>query len=136
MELTHPWACPFRSKENDMKIANLFGALVLGSTLSLAACGGNQAETAPPATPATATPAGEHGEHGDHHGAPSAATGPMKAPGEAAVGDTTKCPVSGEEFVVTATSPKVEHNGKTYYFCCSGCEKKFQASPDKFLNKT
>jgi len=60
----------------------------------------------------------------------------MKAPGEANVGDTTKCPVSGEEFVVEATSPKVEHEGKTYYFCCSGCQQKFQSDPAKFVNKS
>jgi YHS domain-containing protein len=57
----------------------------------------------------------------------------IKAPGEAKPGDKTTCPVSGEEFVVDASSPKVELNGKTYYFCCSGCDKKFQANPAKFL---
>ncbi|MDF2695924.1 MAG: Lead, cadmium, zinc and mercury transporting ATPase, partial [Labilithrix sp.] len=42
----------------------------------------------------------------------------------------------GEEFVVEASSPKAEHNGKTYYFCCSGCKKKFESSPETFLGKT
>lgn len=78
-----------------------------------------------------AAPATEHSD--DHHGKP-ATGGPMKAPGEASVGDTTKCPVSGEEFVVAADSPKVEHDGKTYYFCCASCMKKFEANPAKFLN--
>jgi Cu+-exporting ATPase len=41
--------------------------------------------------------------------------------------------VSGDEFEVTAKSPKVEHEGKTYYFCCGGCDKKFQADPAKYL---
>jgi Cu+-exporting ATPase len=90
----------------------------------LAACGG------PPegaASPATAAPA-----------APSAAApaGAVKEFGDAKVGDTTKCPVSGEEFVVEASSPKVEHEGKTYYFCCSGCKKKFEAEPAKFVKKS
>ena len=96
------------------------------------ACGGNTAENAPPATPAT--PAAEH--HDDHHHGKPASGGPVKAPGEANVGDTTKCPVSGEEFVVEATSPKVEHGGKTYYLCCGGCKKKFEENPAKFLNQS
>ena len=29
---------------------------------------------------------------------------------------------------------KSEHNGKTYYFCCSGCKKKFEADPSKFTS--
>jgi Cu+-exporting ATPase len=94
-------------------------------SLSVAACGGKPAESAPPATPAS---------HDDHH--EKKAEGPAKAPGDAAIGDTTKCPVSGEDFVVDASSPKAEHNGKTYYFCCSGCKKKFESEPAKFLNKT
>ncbi|MBX3212159.1 MAG: YHS domain-containing protein [Labilithrix sp.] len=89
------------------------------------ACGGNSAESAPPATPASES---------HHEAKPSG--GPVKAPGEAQVGDTARCPVSGEEFVVEATSPKVEHDGKTYYLCCGGCKKKFEENPGKFLDKT
>jgi YHS domain-containing protein len=79
--------------------------------------------------------------------APSAPTGPAsqgptagpataavyKAPGEAKVGDKSTCLISNEEFLVTATSPKVDYNGKTYYFCCPGCDAKFQADPAKYL---
>ena len=102
--------------------------LFLAVMVMLAACGGNTSENAPPATPAGHTEQDpQHGKKGD---------GPVKAPGDANVGDTTKCPVSGEEFVVEASSPKVEHNGKTYYFCCSGCKKKFESNPEKFLTKS
>ena len=66
-------------------------------------------------------------EHGD------VPAGPAVPPGQAKVGDKTKCPVSGEEFVVRADSPKLEHAGKTYYFCCAHCVQKFKDSPDKFL---
>ncbi len=59
----------------------------------------------------------------------------VKAIGEAKIGDKSNCPVSKEEFTVTAESPKVEHGGKTYYFCCSGCAEKFKASPEKFLEQ-
>ena len=56
-------------------------------------------------------------------------------PGDAVVGDTTTCLASGETFVVTAESPKATHEGKTYYFCCPGCEKKFSADPATYLAK-
>lgn len=89
-------------------------ALLLGCSLSLVACGGGAAH---PADPAAAAAAG------------------VKPIGEAKVGDKTLCPVSGEDFVVAADSPKVELDGKTYYFCCPGCAKKFQADPQKYLKK-
>ena len=56
-----------------------------------------------------------------------------KAPGDAKVGDATTCPVSKEAFTVTASSPKAEFNGKTYYFCCGGCDKKFLADPKQYV---
>jgi len=59
----------------------------------------------------------------------------VKAPGEATVGDKSLCPVSGEEFTVTASSPKAFVDGKTYYFCCPGCDKKFAANPAQYLKK-
>ena len=43
------------------------------------------------------------------------------------------CPVSGEQFTPTASSPKVVHNGKTYYMCCPGCDVKFAKAPEKYL---
>ena len=71
---------------------------------------------------------------GAHVPAPSPLqTAAVKAPGEARVGDRTRCPVSGEDFVVTESSPKAEYNGKTYYFCCGGCDAKFKADPEKFV---
>lgn len=67
---------------------------------------------------------------------PGAATSTpgIKAAGAASVGDKTLCPVSKEEFIVTSTSPKVEYKGKTYYFCCPGCDTKFKEDPEKYLN--
>jgi Cu+-exporting ATPase len=58
----------------------------------------------------------------------------VKAPGEAKVGDRTRCPVSGEEFVVTNDSPHASYGGKTYYFCCPHCVEKFEADPQKFVS--
>jgi YHS domain-containing protein len=65
----------------------------------------------------------------------AAASSPLVAPGEAKVGDRTKCPVSGHEFVVKEDSPHAEYNGKTYYFCCPDCPKAFEANPEKFASK-
>ena len=66
----------------------------------------------------------------------SASTQPLVAAGVAKIGDRTKCPVSGEEFVVTADSPHAEYNGKTYYFCCPHCPEQFTANPQKYVPKT
>jgi YHS domain-containing protein len=89
-------------------------------SLFAAACAGS---APPPAAPSPAA-------------APAAASSaPLVAPGEAKVGDRTKCPVSGHEFVVKADSPHAEYNGKTYYFCCTDCPKAFEANPEKFVTK-
>ncbi len=42
------------------------------------------------------------------------------------------CPVGGE-VVDPATAPSVEHDGKTYYFCCDKCPVKFKADPAKYV---
>jgi Cu+-exporting ATPase len=31
---------------------------------------------------------------------------------------------------------RAQHNGQSYYFCCSGCKAKFQADPTQFANPT
>lgn len=90
--------------------------------LALAACGGQSA-----ATPSGTTPADSHAAKPEGE-----AKGPLKAPGDAQPGDRTTCPISGEEFVVDASSPHSEYNGKTYYFCCGGCKKKFESDPAKY----
>ena len=70
----------------------------------------------------------------DPHNAASV-PGPLAAPGMAKVGDKTRCPISGEEFVVKADQPKVEYQGKTYYTCCPHCAEKLTADPKKYLEK-
>lgn len=74
----------------------------------------------------------EPGKH--HEPAPSAATGSIKLPGQASLGDTTTCTVHREhQIVVTAATPKVEYGGKTYYFCCPVCANKFAERPTDYL---
>ena len=101
-------------------------AFVLAAALVTTACGSAPAPATPAAATGPATPAAT---------GPATPAAALKAPGDAKVGDTTKCPVSGEEFVVEATSLKTEHDGKTYYFCCGGCKKKFEAEPGKYAKK-
>lgn len=96
----------------------MLAALIL---MTASACGGSTPAPAAPRVAAAPT------------AAPSA--NPVKAAGEAKIGDRTRCPTSDEEFVVTADSPKVEYNGKTYYFCCSGCDQKFARDPEKYLQR-
>jgi P-type Cu+ transporter len=42
-------------------------------------------------------------------------------------------PVCGM-IVDPAVASRAEHNGRSYYFCCSGCKAKFLANPDRFVN--
>ena len=65
-------------------------------------------------------------------GTVATAGGELVPPGQAHVGDRTTCPVSHEEFVVTAESPHADYEGSTYYFCCPHCIERFQASPGQF----
>jgi YHS domain-containing protein len=95
-----------------------YPALLLASLL-LSACGGATATPAAPVAPSTSP----------------AASSDLKAPGDAKIGDRTRCPVSGEEFTVTADSPHADYQGKTYYFCCPHCPERFSADPSKYLGK-
>jgi YHS domain-containing protein len=87
-------------------------------SLLVLACGGGAAEGTSPATPKA-------------EGA--ATSGAVKPNGEATIGDKTTCPISKEVFTVSATSPKAEYKGKTYYFCCGGCDGKFKENPEKYI---
>ncbi|NOQ79947.1 MAG: YHS domain-containing protein [Gammaproteobacteria bacterium] len=43
-------------------------------------------------------------------------------------------PVCG--MTVTAdSSPQIEHDGETYYFCSEHCQHKFQQSPKQYLHQ-
>lgn len=102
----------------------LASAIIASFALSLAAgCGGASSSEG---TTAAET---EHHEMAPSSGS-TAALVPWK---DAVVGDRTMCPVSNEEFVVSAESAKVEHEGHTYYFCCAGCIERFQANPAQYI---
>jgi P-type Cu+ transporter len=42
-------------------------------------------------------------------------------------------PVCGMTVNPASAKAKVDYAGKTYYFCCTGCATKFQATPEQYL---
>jgi P-type Cu+ transporter len=60
-------------------------------------------------------------------GMPNATTAPSSATKE-------KDPVCGMDVDPKKTKHRLEHAGKTYYFCCGGCLEKFRANPDRYLS--
>jgi YHS domain-containing protein len=45
------------------------------------------------------------------------------------------CPVSGEVIRKSEAADSIEHEGKTYYFCCDGCKEKFVKNPEKYIKR-
>ncbi len=45
-----------------------------------------------------------------------------------------KDPVCGMDVNPATARYKTQHNGKEYFFCCAGCQAKFQANPEKILS--
>jgi len=41
-------------------------------------------------------------------------------------------PVCGMEVAVAASTESAEHDGHTYWFCCSGCRSRFEAEPARY----
>ena len=50
-------------------------------------------------------------------------------PASVSVPLTAVDPVCGMEVLVTESTPRVEHEGTTVYFCCEGCRGAFAADP-------
>ena len=49
---------------------------------------------------------------------------------------TVKDPVCGMSVDPATAKHRLEHEGKTYYFCCAHCVEKFKAEPQKYLKPT
>ena len=62
----------------------------------------------------------------------------IKAPGNYTRADEgiVTCPVSGESFKKSEFTESMDYQGKTYYFCCTGCKEKFEKNPEKFAKKS
>ena len=44
-----------------------------------------------------------------------------------------KDPVCGMEVDEGTAEHRIEHRGKTYYFCAQGCKNAFEANPEKYV---
>ena len=55
------------------------------------------------------------------------------SPTKLAVGQKVKCAVTGEEFVVSASTVQLEHDHKFYGFCCADCAPAFKKDPSKYV---
>lgn len=108
-----------------MRTRSLLSIVVLGALLG---CASQQ-------TPAASTPAAPSTASAPAATSPSATPSRVVPNGEARVGDRTTCPISGDEFVVTADSPHLEHEGRTYYFCCAPCVETFRAAPARYIRR-
>ncbi|PYU27311.1 MAG: copper-transporting ATPase, partial [Acidobacteria bacterium] len=42
-------------------------------------------------------------------------------------------PVCGMQVDPASARAKSEHGGRTYFFCCAGCARKFEAAPEQYL---
>src|SRR4029077_10348445 len=42
-------------------------------------------------------------------------------------------PVCGMQVDPVSARAKAEYGGKSYFFCCAGCAKKFEAAPEQYL---
>jgi YHS domain-containing protein len=47
---------------------------------------------------------------------------------------STKDPVCGMTVEMTADRARSYYKGEAYYFCCSGCKKKFDQAPENYLS--
>jgi Cu+-exporting ATPase len=51
----------------------------------------------------------------------------------AALAPAVKDPVCGMDVVPASAKAQYEWGGRTYYFCCPHCQRKFQENPEKYL---
>ncbi len=51
------------------------------------------------------------------------------------VGLKAVCPVTKNEFTVTEETLAVDYKGKTYYFCCPGCDSEMSKDPEKYVGQ-
>lgn len=51
------------------------------------------------------------------------------------IGKEAVCPITGDKLTIKEDTGSASYKGKTYYFCCPGCDKSFLANPDKYIAK-
>jgi len=45
-----------------------------------------------------------------------------------------KDPVCGGDVDIKTAENKSDYQGKTYYFCCSGCKRSFDKEPQRYVS--
>ena len=50
-----------------------------------------------------------------------------------AVASGARDPVCGMTVHDPGSAPRAEHRGQAYYFCCPGCQQRFSAAPERYL---
>ena len=58
---------------------------------------------------------------------------PTRMGGAAPASTKAKDPVCGMDVDPATAKHKIDHAGKTYYFCCAGCLEKFRTNPQSYL---
>ncbi len=66
--------------------------------------------------------------------APASSTTPPAAAGRTAPAEAVD-PVCGMTVAATAASHPLAHDGVTYYFCCTGCRRKFELDPAAYVTR-
>lgn len=46
-----------------------------------------------------------------------------------------KDPVCGMQVDPKQAAGTSEYQGKTWYFCCAGCKRKFEENPEQYANR-
>lgn len=57
---------------------------------------------------------------------------PMAFTAKPPVGSKARCPVTGEEFTVRASTASSTYKGRVYVFCCPECKPTFDKDPAKY----
>ncbi len=114
-------------KKHLVAVLLVVGFVFVGLTM-LNGCGKDE----PVAEPNAASAVHDHGE-GEHSHADSEMAMATETAKEIAGTEQTTCPVMEGNPIKKAHF--VEYQGKKVYFCCPGCDKKFQAEPAKYVAK-
>jgi YHS domain-containing protein len=70
----------------------------------------------------------EH-QHRDHPTLPAASPS-----GDPPRGAVARDPVCGMDVVPETAPASIEHDGRTYYFCCGHCRSAFEQEPGRYLS--
>lgn len=113
------------TKRRSMVVMLAFAAVVW-----IAGCGSSNKPTATKA-------ASQNGHEHEHEGNGDAAEALAKlSPADRQKAEAQKmCPVSDEPLGSMGVPIKVTAKGQEVFLCCKGCQKDFEADPDKYLAK-